>query len=358
MKLAILSLTSISSQMVAEKAKSFFKEVDMLDIRKVEVHLGDKKGPQVIYDGKPLEEYDCIYCKGSYKYALLGRGITVALKDKCYMPLSPESFTVGHDKFLTLINLQKEGIPMPKTYLAGTVKEAKKLIEKSHFPAIIKIPSGTHGKGVMFADSAESGKSILDALEVFKQPYIIQEYVETGATDIRVLVLGDHVVAAMQRKAQKGELRANIHSGGKGKKVKLDADTEHLAVKSANAINADICAIDVLKGLRSYVIEVNVSPGIQGLTQATKIDIAGKIAEFLFEKTKEFKAMKTNKDYKKVISDLDEKEDEFLANLNIKAGIIKLPESVTKATKFKPDDEVVIKVDKGQVIIKKHDIGN
>ena len=279
MKLAILSLTSISSQMVAEKAKSFFKEVDMLDIRKVEVHLGDKKGPQVIYDGKPLEEYDCIYCKGSYKYALLGRGITAALKDKCYMPLSPESFTVGHDKFLTLVNLQKEGIPMPKTYLAGTVKEAKKLIEKSHFPAIIKIPSGTHGKGVMFADSAESGKSILDALEVFKQPYIIQEYVETGATDIRVLVLGDHVVAAMQRKAQKGELRANIHSGGKGKKVKLDADTEHLAVKSANAINADICAIDVLKGLRSYVIEVNVSPGIQGLTQATKIDIAGKIAD-------------------------------------------------------------------------------
>lgn len=146
MKLAILSLTSISSQMVAEKAKSFFKEVDMLDIRKVEVHLGDKKGPQVIYDGKPLEEYDCIYCKGSYKYALLGRGITAALKDKCYMPLSPESFTVGHDKFLTLVNLQKEGIPMPKTYLAGTVKEAKKLIEKSHFPAIIKIPQELTGK--------------------------------------------------------------------------------------------------------------------------------------------------------------------------------------------------------------------
>ncbi len=356
MRLAILSLASVSSEMVAEKAKSFFKEVDMLDIRKIEVHLGDKKGPQVIYDGELLKDYDCIYCKGSYKYALLARGITSALKDKCYMPLSPEAFTVGHDKFLTLVDLQKAGIPMPKTYLAGTVKEAKKIIEKSHFPAIIKIPAGTHGKGVMFADSSESGKSILDTLEVFKQPYIIQEYVETGATDIRALVLGDHVIAAMQRKAQKGELRANIHAGGKGKKVKLDADTEHLAVKSANAINADICAVDILKGVRSYVIEVNVSPGIQGLTEATKMDIAHKIAEFLYEKTKEYKLMKTDKDYKKVIEDLDEKEDEFLANLNIKAGVIKLPESVTKATKFKPDDEVVIKVDKGRVVIKKHDI--
>jgi len=356
MKLAIISLTSGSSKMIAEKAKSFFKEVDMLDIRRIEIHLGSGKEPQIVYEGNPLKDYDCIYCKGSSKYAPLGRGITSAMKDKCYMPLSPEAFTIGHDKFLTLIDLQKAGVNIPKTYLAGTVREAKKIIEKSHFPAIIKIPSGTHGKGVMFADSAESAKSILDTLEVFKQPYIIQEYVETGATDIRALVLGDHVVASMQRKASKGELRANIHAGGKGKKITLDPDTEYIAVKSANVINADICAIDILKGLRAYVIEVNVSPGIQGLTEATKMDIAHKMAEFLYEKTKEYKAMRTHKDYKKVINELDEKEDEFLANLSVKAGIIKLPESVTKATKFKPDDEVVIKVEKGKVVIKKHDI--
>src|SRR3990167_972000 len=356
MRLAIISLSSGSSQMIAEKAKAFFDEVDMLNIKRVEVHLGYKDKHQIIYEGKPIRDYDCVYCKGSYKYALLSRSVIAVLEDKCYTPLLPESYTLGHDKFLTLIELQKAGIEIPKTYLAGTVEEAKKLVANSHFPAIIKIPSGTHGKGVMFADSVESANSILDALEVFKQPYIIQEYVETGATDLRALVLGDHVVASMQRKASKGELRANIHAGGKGKKITLDPDTEYIAVKSANVINADICAIDILKGLRAYVIEVNVSPGIQGLTEATKMDIAHKMAEFLYEKTKEYKAMRTHKDYKKVINELDEKEDEFLANLSVKAGIIKLPESVTKATKFKPDDEVVIKVEKGKGVIKKHDI--
>ncbi|MBI2106431.1 RimK family alpha-L-glutamate ligase [Candidatus Woesearchaeota archaeon] len=357
MKLAIISLSSGSSQMIAEKAKAFFDEVDMLSIKKIEVHLGSKNKHQIIYEGKPIKDYDCVYCKGSYKYALLSRSIIAVLEDRCYTPLLPESYTLGHDKFLTLIELQKAGIEIPKTYLAGTVEEAKKLVANSHFPAIIKIPSGTHGKGVMFADSVESANSILDALEVFKQPYIIQEYVETGATDLRALVLGDKVIAAMQRKAPKGELRANIHMGGKGKKITLDPDTEYLAVKSAKSIKADLCAIDILKGLRPYVVEVNVSPGIQGLTKATKLDIADEIAKFLFEKTKEYQAVKANKDYKKVMKELKQKDsNEFLANLNVKAGIIRLPESVTASTNFKPEDEVVIKVSEGKVSIEKHDI--
>src|SRR3989344_1163525 len=105
MRLAIISLNSVSSKMVAEKAKKFFDKVDMLDIRSMQVNVNGK-GVKLIHEGVDIEAYDCVYVKGSYKYALLARGITKALQGKCYLPLMPESFTIGHDKFLTLLNLQ------------------------------------------------------------------------------------------------------------------------------------------------------------------------------------------------------------------------------------------------------------
>ena len=291
MKVAIISLNSESSKMIGESCKKYFKQVDMICLKDLEVNV-DGKAINVLHNGKLLKEYDCVYCRASYKYVLLARSVTSALFNKCYMPLMPQSFTIGHDKFLTLLSLQKHGVDMPKTYLAGTTENAKEILKSIHYPAILKIPSGTHGKGVMFADSLPGARSLLDTLESFKQPYIIQEYVETNATDIRALVVGDEVVGCMKRKAAKGELRANIHMGGKGKKYELDKEARDIAIKSARAINADICAIDILeKEDKPVVIEVNVSPGIQGLTKATGKDIAGEIAKYLFKKTEEWRIM-------------------------------------------------------------------
>src|SRR3989344_1963514 len=357
MRLAIIRLNSGSSKMVADKAKQFFDKVDMLDIRNMQVTVNGK-GVSLIHEGKELEEYDCVYVKGSFKYALLARGITKALQGKCYLPLMPESFTIGHDKFLTLLSLQSHKIDMPTTYLAGTTKAAKKIVENIHYPAILKIPSGTHGKGVMFADSSESAKSILDTLEVFKQPYIIQEFIESGATDLRALVVGDRVLGSMKRRAVKGELRANIHMGATGENYIMDYDTKRLAVKSGKAIGADICAVDILQsGNRSVVIEVNVSPGIQGLTAATKKDIALGIAEFLYEKTKEFKKNSGNAAYHGVLKELSiNTEKEVITNLDIRAGVIRLPPVIAKAAELTEDDDVVIKVKKGKIIVEKHSL--
>ena len=291
MKVAIISLNSESSKMIGESCKKYFKQVDMICLKDLEVNV-DGKAINVLHNGKLLKEYDCVYCRASYKYVLLARSVTSALFNKCYMPLMPQSFTIGHDKFLTLLSLQKHGVDMPKTYLAGTTENAKEILKSIHYPAILKIPSGTHGKGVMFADSLQGARSLLDTLESFKQPYIIQEYVETNATDIRALVVGDEVVGCMKRKAAKGELRANIHMGGKGRKYELDKEARDIAIKSARAINAEICAIDILeKEDKPVVIEVNVSPGIQGLTKATGKDIAGDIAKYLFKKSEEWQIM-------------------------------------------------------------------
>lgn len=359
MKLAIISLRGKSSNNILKESKKYFKKADHINIKELDIQ-GTTKELIVTYQDEPLENYDCVYIRGSFRYALLQRAIAMALQDKAYLPLKPESFTLGHDKLLTLLTLQKYKVPIPATYLAATTETAKKVLEKVNYPIILKIPSGTQGKGVMFADSLESAKTLLDTLEVFKQPYIIQEYIETMATDVRAIVAGKKVIAAMKRKATTRELRANIHMGGVGEPYELSYDLEQMAVQSAKAINADVCAVDILETKsKSVVIEANLSPGLAGITAATKKNVAAKIAKFLAQQTEKQKEGKKTVDYAKMMKDLDISKvegQEIITNLNIKAGIIKLPDMVTKITKFSPDDEVSIVVNKGHLEIKKHEI--
>ena len=285
MKAALISLGSVSSKMTAEAMKKYFESVDSLNLQDIEVHIG-REGFTVLYEGEKIRKYDCIYLKGSYKYESLMRAMTTALyHDTRYMPIKASSFTVGHNKLLTHIKLREADIPMPTTYLAATARSAKGILEAINYPIVMKLPAGTQGKGVMFADSYPSASSLLDALMAIKQPFIIQEYVESGGVDIRAFVVGDKVVAAMKRKAQHGEKRSNIHVGGKGESVELDSKTKAIAVKVAKALNADICGVDIIESVKGpLVLEVNLSPGIQGISAATSINIADEIAKFLFRK--------------------------------------------------------------------------
>ncbi len=353
MRLAVISLGGKSSLSILDKAKNHFKTAEHIDIRQLEVHA-DAKNLKVLYHGQTLQDYDCIYVRGSYRYLLLQRSLSAALFHNAYMPLHPASFTLCHNKFLTMIELQKNKVNLPTTYLAATTESAKKLIENVNYPIIIKIPEGTHGRGVMFADSIASAKSVLDALEVFKQPYIIQEFIDTDATDVRAIVAGDRVIAAMKRKATKDELRANIHMGGIGMAYELGYDAEQVAIKAARAVNAELCAVDMLEGNKISVIEVNLSPGLEGITKATKKDVAGRIAEFFHSRTKQFLEAKKEGDYSRMISDIDIKNlKEIVTNLDIKAGIIRLPEILTKAARFKKDEEVGITVEDGLIKIRR-----
>lgn len=289
MKLGIISLNGESSQMLAEECKKYFDKVDSLDIRQFEVKLSNK-GISVTYEKKDLEMYDCLYTRGSFRYALLQRSITRSLNQDVYMPLKPQAFTLGHDKFLTLLELQKNKIPIPKTYYAATTKRAQKLIEKVRYPIIMKVAKGTHGKGVMIAESIKSAKTILDLLEEFKEPYIIQEFVKTkGTSDIRVIVAGNKVVAAYKRKAANNEIRTNIHSGGERKPHTLTDEEKKLAIKSAQAIGADICGVDILNAKNPQVIEINLSPSLTVAKEVTGKEVMKEIAKNLYKKTKEFK---------------------------------------------------------------------
>ena len=341
--------------------RKYFKTVDALDLKKIEISVG-KKEPVVLYDGQPIGEYDCIYAKGSFRYISLLQSLTSSLYKKSYMPIVPEAFTIGHDKLLTQLELQKHKIPMPTTYISSTADAAKKILEKINYPIIMKLPQGTQGKGVMFADSYAAASSMLDALASLKQPFIIQEYIETEGIDIRAIVVGNKVVASMKRKAETGEKRANIHAGGKGEACLLDANTQRIAVNTAKAIGADICAVDILdSALGPMVIEVNLSPGLQGITKACKTDVADIIAKSLFKSSKKFVSEEKRSDASSILSDLgiedtNGKPKQLITSVDFRGNRILLPEMVTKVTEFGPEDELVINVKKGRLYVEKLDV--
>jgi ribosomal protein S6--L-glutamate ligase len=359
MKAALLSLGSKSSWMTLEAMKKYFDSVEDIRLKNVEVILGSK-GFSILNNGKPLPEYDCMYTKGSFRYATLLRSITTAFFYTTYMPIKPNAFTIGHDKILTHLALQHYKIPMPDTYVISQISSAKKILEKIKYPVVLKFPHGTQGKGVMFAESYAAASSMLDAIETLKQPFLIQEYIETEGSDIRAFVVGDKVVASMRRIAGGEEKRANIHAGGKGEPILLDEHTKKIAVSAAKSIGAGICGVDILETAKGpYVIETNISPGLQGITSVTKIDVADKIAKYLFESTKEFSEKGKTKETIKMIQDVSASsgnapEQQIITNLDFRSDRILLPSLVTKISKLDEHKEVVIKASKGKISVEKY----
>ncbi|HDD70565.1 MAG TPA: RimK family alpha-L-glutamate ligase [Candidatus Woesearchaeota archaeon] len=345
MKAAIISGGSISSEWLFKEMKKLFDEVDHLNIKKIDVCISGKDAG-VYYENKRIKEYDCIYARGSHKYSSLLRAI--ASLTHAYNPLKPSVYTIAHNKLLTHLDLQEADIPQPTTYLAINAELARSILKRVTYPIIIKVPAGTHGKGVMIADSYESASSMLDALSLLKQQFIIQEFISTDGTDIRAIVVGNKVAAAMKRKAVRGEARANIHAGGTGEKIILDLQTRKIAVETAQKIGAEICAVDILKGSSGpLVLEVNASPGLQGITEATKINVAEKIAKYLYEKTKE----RQEKSGKRVVKEALSSKQQIVTTLDFRGNRILLPELATIVAKFGEKKDVVVTAKKGKIVI-------
>jgi len=355
MKAALISLGSQSSIMTAEAMKKYFTTVDMIQLKKIEIKLGKESG--IFYDGELFGDYDCVYVKGSFRYAKLLGSITALLERKVpYMPFKTSCFTNVHNKLLTHLVMEQHNIPMPRTYLSSTTEAAKTLLDRVNYPIVMKFPEGTQGKGVMFADSKSSAASLLDALGALNQPFIIQEYIDTGGTDIRALVVGDKVVAAYRRKAQTEEKRANIHAGGTGEMVQLNHEMMRIAVSTAKALEADICGIDILESpFGPLVIEANLSPGLQGVGKISPIDIPDAIARFLFQQTEKALGKEKKEKVKEVMKEISLNEpdssQEIITTLLFRGERIVLPEFVNKIAKLSETKEYTIKAQKGKVTI-------
>ncbi len=355
MKFGLISLGSKSSEMLAQAARFYFDEVQTLDLKKIEVQLGKEGG--IFYQGKPLDDFDCVYVKGSFRYAQLLQSIAAMLEGRVpYMPLPATSFNTIHNKLLTHLVLQQHNIPMPTTYIPSTTEAARALLKQVSYPIVMKFPEGTQGKGVMFADSFSSASSLLDALGALNQPFIIQEYIETGGADIRVIVVGDKIVAAMRRQAQKEEKRANIHAGGVGLQINLSREVISCAIAAAQALQVDICGIDILEGPRGpMVIEANISPGLQGISSVATVDVASEIAKFLASRTAEKVGIHRSKRASEMIeamskeAELREPGREIMTKLTFRGERILLPEFVTVLSGFSDRKEYVVKADKGRI---------
>jgi ribosomal protein S6--L-glutamate ligase len=353
LKFALISMGSVSSRMLLEEAKNHFDIVDNIDIRKIEIRVGTK--PEVLYDGEPLKDYDCIYMKGSFRYASLLYGLTEIYKHKCFIPIDSTAHTIAHNKFMTHLNFSSNKIlKMPNTYYAAKISETKEFLKTLNYPIILKFPSGTHGKGVIFSDSYSSASSMIDALDVFKQPVLIQDYINIKS-DIRVIVAGEKIVGSMRRTAASGEIRANAHQGGSAEPFIVTTEIKNMCIEAAKKLKAKICAVDIIESdYGPLILEVNTSPGLQKITEVTKKNIAGEIAKYLYEETRKIKEKKDKIVSKDVMKDLgieDIGSTDIEAELVVRNSRILLPEFAYKMSEFNEGETVSLRISKNKIEI-------
>jgi len=258
------------------------------------ISIGVKKGKfPIFYRDKDLTSFDVVLPRIGASKTIFGYLITKYLRNAgVYVPISPESILIAHDKYLTLEALNRARIPIPETYLAMSPPSAKRVVQGLKPPIVMKLLKGSGGKGVMFSDDTQNALALIDTLNVLRQPLFIEKYIENPGEDIRVIVLGNEAVASMKRIAKKGEKRANISSGGKGVPIKIDSTLERIAIKSAKAIRAEICGVDIIEDRKGLVVlEMNICPGMK-ISDVTGINVPKRIANYLANKAELYKPKK------------------------------------------------------------------
>jgi ribosomal protein S6--L-glutamate ligase len=242
--------------------------------------------PKVHYrGGEPLPHYDAVIPRIGASNTFYGTAVLRHLETMGIYTLN-ESIAISRsrDKFRALQLLARKGIPMPLSTFAQSLDNTEDLIRMvGGAPLVIKLLEGTQGKGVVLADSQQSAVSIINAFKGMHANILVQEFIEeSSGTDIRCLVIGGKVVAAIQRKAKEGEFRANVHQGGKAMKVKLTPQERAIAIAAAKTMGLKVAGVDLLRSNHGpLVLEINSSPGLEGIEKATQINIAGKIIQYI-----------------------------------------------------------------------------
>ena len=253
--------------------------------------------PQIHYrGGEPLPYFDAVIPRIGASNTFYGTAVLRHLETMGIYTLN-ESIAIARsrDKFRSLQLLARKGIPMPLSSFAQSPDNTADLIRMvGGAPLVIKLLEGTQGKGVVLADSHQSAVSIINAFKEMGANILVQEFIqESCGTDIRCLVIGDKVVAAIKRQAKDGEFRANVHQGGTALKVKLSPQERTIAIAAAKAMGLKVAGVDLLRSNHGpLVLEINSSPGLEGIEKATQINIAGKIIQYI---EKHAKATSVNK---------------------------------------------------------------
>jgi ribosomal protein S6--L-glutamate ligase len=206
-----------------------------------------------------------------------------------FTPNPSQAISRSRDKLRCLQILAREGVGLPVTGFAHATEDIDGLIDiVGGAPVVIKLLEGTQGIGVVLAETTQAAKSVIEAFRGLDANILVQEFIkEAGGADLRCFVVGTKVVAAMKRQGKEGEFRSNLHRGGSAEKIKLTPEERSTAVRSAKAMGLRIAGVDLLRSNHGPVVmEVNSSPGLEGIEKATQVDVAGKIIEYIANNAK------------------------------------------------------------------------
>lgn len=286
MKLAILSTGPklYSTQRLVEAAQQRGHQVEVINHTKCDI-LIEKKNPTVIYRGKRLDYLDAVIPRIGASVTFYGSAVVRQFEMmKIFTATESQALIRSRDKLRSLQILSRAGLGLPKTAFTNFSRNPEELIDMvGGAPVVIKLLEGTQGLGVVLAENKKAALSVLDAFHNLKARVIVQEFIrEARGADIRAFVVDGEVVGAMRRQAKEGEFRSNLHRGGKAELIKLTKTEERTAIKAAEVLGLAIAGVDMLQSRRGpLIIEVNSSPGLQGIEGATRVDIAGKIIEYV-----------------------------------------------------------------------------
>jgi ribosomal protein S6--L-glutamate ligase len=286
MKIAILSQDSTlySTRRLKEAGEERGHEMRVINYLRCYMNITSHK-PTVIYQGKPLENFDAIIPRIAASKTFYGAAVVRQFEVMgVFTANESQAISRSRDKLRCMQILSREGIGLPVTGFAHSAQDIDSLIDLvGGAPLVIKLLEGTQGIGVVLAETHHAAKSVIEAFRGLDANILVQEYIkEAEGMDIRCLVVDNKVVASMKRQGAPGEFRSNLHRGGTAEKIKLTPEERSTAVRAAKAMGLRVAGVDLLRSNHGAVVmEVNSSPGLEGIETASEIDVAGKIIEYL-----------------------------------------------------------------------------
>ena len=286
MKVAILSRDHklYSTRRLVEASKALGHEVHVIDYLRCYMEI-TADAPKVVFQGEYLENYDAVIPRIGASHTFYGTAVVRHLEMQgLYSIADSQAILMSRDKLRCLQILSRSEVDLPVTGFAHSTKDSDRLIDLAGgVPIVIKLIEGTQGTGVILAETRSAARAVIEAFRDLEVNILVQEYIEEAkGADIRCLVVGNNVIASMKRQAPAGEFRSNLHQGGMGMPVTLSEEEKETAVRATRAIGLGIAGVDLLRSERGpLVMEVNSSPGLEGIEKVTQLDVAKKILQFV-----------------------------------------------------------------------------
>ncbi len=292
MRIGILSRRPqlYSTRRLIEAVQVREHEVMVIDPLKCYMNITSHR-PAVYYKGEILDDFDAVIPRIGASITFYGTAVVRQFEMMgVYSVNESVAITRSRDKLRSLQLMARKGIGLPVTGFAHSTQYTEDLIDLvGGSPLVIKLLEGTQGIGVVLAESNQAATSVIEAFKGLKANILVQEFIrESSGQDIRCLVVGDKVVAAMLRKGRKGDFRSNLHRGGKAEPVRITPEERSTAVRAAKVMGLNVAGVDMLRSNHGPVVmEVNSSPGLEGIENATGLDIAGKIVQYIEKNAKQ-----------------------------------------------------------------------